>query len=237
MLQSAVPQNQVFSGSAARARSLMARGRRLVSGVMVGLAGLTLALAALHGPILKSLGSWLRIEDRLERADVIVVLAGGTPWREAAAASLWRAGWAPRIMISRPSVRPDIEKLIELGIRKLDLQGETRAALERYGVPADQIIAIGESARTTEPELRLVHTAATDKAYRRLILVTSPEHTRRVKVTWSKEAPRGPEGIVVATQEAFPFDDWWRRRRAAESVLHEYLGLLAIGLGISPFMR
>jgi uncharacterized SAM-binding protein YcdF (DUF218 family) len=215
----------------------MARTRRLVSVVVVGLAGLALALAALHGPILRSLGSWLHVEDPLEHADALVVLAGGTPWREATAAALWQAGWAPRVMISRPSSRPDLQELIELGIRKLDLQGESRAVLEAYGVPSDRIVAIEDAARTTEPELELVRAAAGARGYRRLIFVTSPEHTRRVRVTWSREAPGGPEGIVVATREDFPFDDWWRRRRAAESVLHEYLGLLAIGLGISQFMQ
>jgi hypothetical protein len=28
-------------------------------------------------------------------------------------------------------------------------------------------------------------------------------------------------------------DGWWRHRRMAEGVLHEYLGLLAIYLGVS----
>jgi hypothetical protein len=42
---------------------------------------------------------------------------------------------------------------------------------------------------------------------------------------------------VIAARERFPFDDWWRRRRAAESVLHEYLGLLVLSLGISHLFR
>ena len=58
-----------------------------------------------------------------------------------------------------------------------------------------------------------------------------------MKLIWSRQAPGGPEGIVVPAREDFPFDDWWRRRRAAESVLHEYLGLLAIALGISHLLR
>jgi hypothetical protein len=47
----------------------------------------------------------------------------------------------------------------------------------------------------------------------------------------------GPDAIVVPTREPFPFEDWWRRRRAAESVLHEYLGHLVLALGISHLFR
>jgi uncharacterized SAM-binding protein YcdF (DUF218 family) len=210
--------------------------RRLLVGGLLGLAILGSALALLHRPILRAVGAWLQVEDRLERADAIVVLAGGTPWREAAAAELWQAGWAPRVIISRPAPRPDLEELVRLGIRAADQQGEARLALEKFGVPGTRITAIPEPAGTTEPELHLVHLAARAAGYHRLIFVTSPEHSRRVKLIWSRES-RDVQGLVTVVREGFPFDDWWRRRRAAEAVLHEYLGLLAITLGISPLMR
>jgi uncharacterized SAM-binding protein YcdF (DUF218 family) len=209
--------------------------RRLIP--VLALAVAALAVLVWHAPILRSIGAWLRVEDSLERADAIVVLAGGTPRREATAAALWREGWAPRIIISRPFERPDLRELIDLGIRRFDLQGEAREALKTYGVPADRIIAIPDISRTTEPELALVRDAARAHDYRRLILVSSPEHTRRVKIIWSRLSPAGPHAIVVPARELFPFEDWWRRRRAAESVLHEYLGHLVLALGISHLFR
>jgi uncharacterized SAM-binding protein YcdF (DUF218 family) len=211
-------------------------GRRLRIAI-VALVALVAGGALLHGAVLRSMGAWLRVEDRLEHADAIVVLAGGTPRREATAAALWREGWAPRVIISRPFERPDLQELIAMGVRHLDQQGESRKALEMYGVAADRIIAIPEVSRTTEPELALVRDAARRLGYRKLILVSSPEHTRRVKVVWSRQSDSGPEGIVVPARESFPFDHWWRSRRASESILHEYLGLLAITLGISPYFR
>ena len=215
----------------------MRQMRRLLPGLAIAVAALVLALGVWHAPLLHAVGTWLRVEDRLERADAIVVLAGGTPRREATAAALWKEGWAPHIIISRPLERPDLRELIDLGIRRFDLQGESRKALETYGVPPDQIIAIPDISRTTEPELALVRDAARARGYRRLILVSSPEHTRRVKVIWSRQPPGGPEAIVVPAREPFPFENWWRDRRAAESVLHEYLGHLAIALGISHLFR
>src|SRR5262249_54020617 len=153
-------------------------------------------------------GGWLLVEDRLEHADAIVVLAGGTPMREATAAALWKAGWAPRIIISRPGVRPDVGELINFRIRRAAQQGGAQMALEKYGVPSDRIISIPEATRTTEPELALVRDAARKQGYGRVILVSSPQHTRRVKVIWSKQAAGDPPAIVVPAQEDFRLDGW-----------------------------
>jgi uncharacterized SAM-binding protein YcdF (DUF218 family) len=210
----------------------MSPARRIASAA-AGVATLLIALVVFHGPILRSIGSWLRVEGKLERADAIVVVAGGTPFREATAATLFAEGWAPRLIISQPFVRPELAELLRLGVRALDLQGESRLALEKYGVPPDRIIAIREAARTTEPELALVRETAMTLGYRRVILVTSPEHTRRVRLIWASQERGGPSAIVVPAREEFPFEDWWRRRRAIESILHEYLGLVAFALGVS----
>ena len=155
------------------------------------------------------------------------------------AATLFREGWAPRVIISRPFTTQQVRELNALGVRPLDLEGEARLTLEKYGVPPDRITSLAVPVTTTEPELRLVHQAARADGYRRVILVTSPPHTRRVQLIWSRES-RGShiEGLVAAApNDDFAVDGWWRRRRAAEAVLHEYLGLLAIYLGISPLMR
>ena len=211
----------------------MARRRRAL--LWVGLAVLLVAALAVaaHRPLLRAAGAFLVVDEPLEPADAIVVLAGGTPFREATAAALLKEGWAPRIIISQPYLRPPLRELLRLGVRPLDLQGEAKLALEKYGVRPEQIYAITEISRTTEPELAFVRDTAERLGYRRLIFVTSPEHTRRVRMIWSRQARSGPDGIVVPAREAFPFDDWWLRRREIESVLHEYLGLAALTLGVS----
>jgi uncharacterized SAM-binding protein YcdF (DUF218 family) len=175
----------------------------------------------------------------MERADAIVVVAGGTPSREAVAADLYRKRWAPRVVISRPFLSSNLRQLQALGVRSLDEQGEARLALEKLGVPGDRIIAVAEPARTTEPELDLVHKLARDKGYRRVILVTSAQHTRRVKTIWARASRKsGIAGLVVPVPDSnFDVEHWWRSRRAAETVLHEYLGLTAIYLGISQLLR
>lgn len=216
----------------------MSRRRRTALGVAVALVAVAVVLVLLHAPILRSIGTWLRVEDPLAKADAIVVLAGGTPRREMTAATLWKEGWAPRVIISRPRERPDILELIERGIRRYDQQGEANQALQAFGVPAADIVQVPEISRTTEPELALVRDLATERGYKRVILVSSPEHTKRVKRIWIKQARAGsPEAVVIPAREPFPFGDWWRHRRASESILHEYLGHLVLALGISPYFR
>ena len=217
----------------------MPRRRRIVRGTLLGVFALLLLVAIFHRPLLRLVGAALVVEDPLQHADAIVVVAGGTPSREAVAATLFREGWAPRVVISRPFTTPEGRELNALGVRPLDLQGEARLVLEKYGVAPQRILSLGVSVTTTEPELAVVHDIARADGYRRVILVTSPPHTRRVKVIWSRESARSHiEGLVVAAPNSeFTVDGWWRRRRAAEALLHEYLGLLAIYLGISPLLR
>ncbi len=213
------------------------RARRVVIGVVAVLA-VVLFLWAIHGPVLRGVASTLTIEDTLAEADVIVVVAGGTPFRERAAADLYRQGWAPRVLISRPTNPARVEALVALGVRSLDLQAESRTATLRYGVPASAVVALEDPVRITEEELGVVQREARARKWRRLILVTSPEHTRRVKTIWYRLGNGNMEVIVRGSPYVRPpADGWWRDRRLAETVLHEYLGLAALYLGISGWIR
>ena len=202
-----------------------------------------LALAGLavlaHRPLLRAASQALVVvDDPRERADAIVVVAGSTPSREETAAGLFRAGWAPRVLVSRQFVPGRVQRLIDMGIRRLDFQGESVAALEKYGVPRDAIVPLDQPVEITETELRAVAAAARDRGWRRLILVTSSLHARRVQLIWRRESGGTIEGrLAVVPDECPAGDTWWRRRRCSEAVLHEYLGLLALYLHISSLMR
>jgi uncharacterized SAM-binding protein YcdF (DUF218 family) len=213
---------------------LTSRGRRLLVAALILAALATLA----HAPALRLMGRALVVEDPLTTADAIVVVAGGTPDREGAAARLYREGLAPEVVLSNQFTPDRVRDLIALGARRLDYQGEARVALEKRGVPSQVIVALPTPATTTEAELKLVGEAARARGWRRVILVTSPQHSRRVKLVWSREAPADIEGLVrVVPEDKFLDGDWWRKRRQAEAVLHEYLGLAAIYLHISNYLR
>jgi len=213
------------------------RARRALRWAAV-LAALALAMALGHAPAFRWLGTVLVVEDTLKPADAIVVLAGGIPIREAAAAALYRQGLAPRVVVSNQLTPPRVNELIRMGIREHDFQNESRLVLERHGVPPAALVLVREPVEITEAELRRVGLVAQERGWRRVILVTSPQHSRRVKLVWGRQAPAGIEGLVaLAPEDGIELDGWWRKRREAEAVLHEYLGLAALYLRISRYFR
>jgi uncharacterized SAM-binding protein YcdF (DUF218 family) len=212
--------------------------RRAVGIALVALLAVASLAALAHRPLLRATGQALVVDDPRERADAIVVVAGSTPSREETAAGLYREGWAPRVLVSRQFVPGRTQRLIDMGIRRLDFQGESVAALEKYGVPRDAIVALDQPVEITETELRAVAAAARDHGWRRLILVTSSFHTRRVQVIWRRESGGAIDArLATVPDECGAGDAWWRRRRCSEAVLHEYLGLLALYLHVSSLMR
>jgi uncharacterized SAM-binding protein YcdF (DUF218 family) len=212
-----------------------ARLRLAVVGLTAAL--VILAVAALPSA-LRFVGRALVVEDALAAADAVVVVAGGIPTREAAAAGLYRRGWAPLVVLSNNSTPDRVRELIALGVRRFDYQGESRLVLEKHGVPTEAIVALSLPVNTTEEELKLVAEAARARGWRRVILVTSPQHSRRVKLVWTRQASGGIEGLVaIVKEDDFPEEGWWWKRRYAEAVLHEYLGLAAIYLGVSKYLN
>jgi len=202
------------------------------------LVALAIAVALGHAPAFRWLGGALVVQDTLKGADAIVVLAGGIPSREVAAAALYRQGLAPRVVVSNQHTPPRVNELIRMGIRAHDFQGESRLVLERHGVPPAALVLLREPVEITETELRRVGLLAQEQGWRRVILVTSPQHSRRVRFVWGRQAPAGIEALVtLAPEDGFEIDGWWRKRREAEAVLHEYLGLAALYLGISRYFR
>lgn len=211
--------------------------RRPLRIALIALLALALLAALAHRPVLRAVSQVLVVDDPRERVDAIVVVAGATPGREETAAGLFRAGWAPRVLVSRQFVGDRVQRLLDMGIRRLDFQGESVAALERYGVPREAIVALDQPAEITETELRAVVAAARDRGWARVILVTSPFHGRRVRLIWRRESGGAIEGRVVTAPDECSVGAWWHRRRCSEAVLHEYLGLMALHLHISSLMR
>lgn len=206
--------------------------------VLVTLLVVALVAVVAHRPLLRAAGRILVVEPSDGPADAIVVVAGSTPTREALAATLFRERRAPVVVVSRQTMPVRVQQLLDLGIRPLDFQGESVAALEKYGVPRAAIVTLTKPVEITEMELRAVAAEAHTRGWRRVLLVTTPNHSRRVRLIWHREAGPGIEaGIAMIDDECSADRTWWRRRRCSEAVLHEYLGLIAVYLHVSSLMR
>jgi hypothetical protein len=81
-----------------------ARGSGLLKKTaMISLLGLFIVLVLIVGLAgFRHAGRWLVLDDPMSRADVILVLSGGLPYRAEEAAKIYAMGYAPEVWISRP---------------------------------------------------------------------------------------------------------------------------------------
>lgn len=176
-------------------------------------------------------GHWLVCNDALRPADAIVVLSGAMPERAEEAARIFRMGYAHQVWITRPE-NPS-QELAAMGISYEGEEQYSRAVLVREGVPDADITILPDTIIDTEQEIDEIAREMRRNGMSQVIIVTSPPHTRRVRLLWRKLAPRGLHAIVRAAYED-PFDasHWWRNTRDTFSVAREMLGLLNAWMGL-----
>ena len=201
-------------------------GRRLAWNLAVAAVVLALA-AAIFGYYA---ARWLKSDDAPFKADAIVVLAGRFE-RTMHAADLYRAGYAPIVVLSEAVPEASSKRLDALGIRLPGALEIHRQVLQAKGVPAGKVELLGAPALSTADEAVSI-AARFGQAGRKLIIVTSPSHVHRARVVIARALEgRGVELAVCATPyEAFP-DQWWRSQDAARDVLLEWTKIVFFLLG------
>lgn len=164
--------------------------------VPIGLA----ALAGLFILGVLGLGWFLAPSDKLEKSDAIVVVSGGdTQKRTEAGIRLYEDGWAPKLVMAGAAADG----------------GTSNAAVMRRqaiaeGVPADDIL-VEERSTTTAENAALLKPVLDAAGVRRMIVVTSPYHARRVKVNFEKAFGQDYEVLIrPAFDTKWAKSSWWR---------------------------
>lgn len=190
-------------------------------------AGFLLALYLGHPVLLQGLGRYLVYETPLEKADAILVLAGGVPARILEAVDLYRQGYARRIIITR-EVPPDgYEHLASLGVKLPSSVDINLMILRHLGIPRRDVDVIEGEADSTLGELCYVTKFMERRPFRSLILVTDKSHSKRA----SKILRLLTNGKVKILSRPTKYNDfqaeaWWRRRSDVKDVLFEYQKLI-----------
>jgi uncharacterized SAM-binding protein YcdF (DUF218 family) len=206
--------------------------KRVRLGVLIGL----LLIVALY--IFRGAGLWLDREDPLSRADIIFVLGGGMPQRAVEAGKIFAQGYAPEVWCGRPD--SPVNDLARLGIHYVGEEDYNRQILMRGGVPESAIHILPGPVVNTEEELQELGREMLRNGKTTVILVTSPQHTRRVWTLWQKLVGKEPRALVHgAHQDPFDPDHWWRNTRDVLSVVRETLGLVNTwaGLPVPPYSK
>ena len=208
------------------------QNRRLVSVVIL----LPLFAAAILG--FRGVGRWLVREDPLMHADALVVLSGGLPYRAESAAHYFESGYASEVWLTRPEGPSD--QLRELGIQYVGEEDYSRQILIHLHVPETSVRILPNTIIDTEQEVEDIVGELRKEGKTSVIIVTSPEHTRRVRALWKNLAGEHLTAVVrAAPEDPFDADHWWRNTRDALSVVREILGLMNVwaGLPIRPHAR
>lgn len=210
------------------------RSRRLLQIVLV--CALLLLAVGVWGA--RGIGTWLVAADPLVRSDVIFVLEGKTPHRELEAAALFREGWALRVVLTlaRTDLDPEIRRLSGV----LTEQEQAFRVLRHAGVPDDAIVRLDRVVENTAQELQVDFDYARAHGFRRVIMVSSPYHLRRVRIIWHSRFERELPGVFRGTRyEAVDPARWWTSRRSLETIVHEVFGIIHFQLGspIPTFAR
>jgi len=131
--------------------------------------------------------------------------------------------------------RPDspVAKLEKLGIHFVGEEEYNREILIHAGVPESAIHILPAIVINTEEEVEEAAREVRRTGKTRVIIVTSPEHTRRVKALWKALADRNSTVMVHAAHaDPFDADHWWRNTRDVFAVVRETLGLVNVWAGL-----
>ncbi len=180
--------------------------------------------------IFLGVGRWLIVEDRLEKAQAIVVLSGRMPMRAQEAARLYNAGWAPQVWLTH-GVEP-AASLQEMHIAYIGEDFFNSRVLMHEGIPSNAILVLEPAINNTDEELRVITAELERSKAETVIIVTTKAHTRRVHTLW-RALSTGRRVIVrAAPNDPFAPDHWWRTTRDALDVVREVLGLLNAWAGL-----
>ncbi len=183
---------------------------------------------------LPRLGSWLVVEDPLEKSDAILVLGGSRFERPLEAVDLYHAGWSPRIVLTRQISDYGERALKERGIpypSEVDAQIEVMA---RLGVPTTAITVLDEAASTADEAADLRGLATRDHLSS-VIIVTSKQHTRRARLVMRRRVSDLGTRVIMrySHYDRSNTDQWWRQRATARFTLFESQRLFAYWAGLA----
>jgi uncharacterized SAM-binding protein YcdF (DUF218 family) len=194
--------------------------------------GLLAVLYLARGTLLPAAAAWLDVGRPPQSADAIMLLTGDAETRAFAAAALYKAGWAPRIVLSTVANRPPPQDPLDEQ-SKLPREHEINLrVLLACGVPRSKVVILDGQARSTYDEAVALAAYLAESSPQRLLVVTNGYHTRRAR--WIFQRVLGGQATRIAAISA-PMDDlqadnWWRSEEGFAIILGEYLKLGFYGL-------
>ena len=181
--------------------------------------------------VLLEAGNFLVRNDKLFRADAIVLLMGSIPDRVLQTERLYKQGLGRQILL----VEENMEGFHDLRKRGSPIVSNTDQcynALVYLGIKEEFINILPGSARSTIQEALIIKDfIKSNPSVDTLILVSSPSHTRRASMIFSKILKHYEVPVVIYTspgeKSTFNAARWWKSREDIQYVLTEYVKILS----------
>lgn len=174
----------------------------------------------LRKPIMRALGNHLVLEDSMVKVDAAFVLSGMPLERCQEAARIYRQGHTPLLVVTGENIS---DHLRALQIRMPDALVMERT-LRDLGIDSTGIALLPTGTSTFE-ESEAILGYAEEKAYKRVMIISSKFHTRRIAGVF-KDKFRDA-GIEVFVRGADPIDytidKWWLSEQGLLFVNNEYM--------------
>jgi len=181
----------------------------------------------------RSAGRLLVETDAMAPADAIFVLDGSFIERAVEAADLFRAGFAPRILISRGARDPSEQTFDAEGVHLPTHAESLRDVLvNRLGLPAGAVEALAEPVTSTADEAALAARRVARDRWTRLIVITDRDATRRTGYIFRRKLGSGVVVVVWASRrDRYNPSAWWTDRSTVRSTFYELPKLLIYWAG------
>lgn len=164
-----------------------------------------------------SAGRFLALSDPPKQSDVIIVLSGGQG-RVEKAAELYKAGYAPYVILSNAK---------EATSKSGDMV-QTALAL---GIPQD-VIYTENVAKSTHQNAEYTLPIMKEYSFKSAIVVSSDFHMRRVKFLFGRVYKKSEiELTYVGPASGYNAKRWWSDRKSRETTFNEYVKMIGNTFG------
>lgn len=191
--------------------------------ILLTIVGILVLGYLLRFPLMRSAGNYLVYQNKLEQADLIVVLSGSAYDRAATAYEIYREGYASHILCTGKNVPHDFQTM---GIDKAEAE-LTKIELENRGVPSADIEILLKGTSTIEEKRSLIEYCIANDI-ESCIIVSTKFHTRRIKRTFRKSFRKKGVQTIIRGASSSEYDEskWWENEYGLLGLNNEYVKLI-----------
>ncbi|MEK4293557.1 YdcF family protein [Paenibacillus sp. FSL R5-0914] len=164
-------------------------------------------------------GRFLTLTQLPKQADAIIVLSGGQE-RVEKAAELYKAGYAPSIILSNAK-------------ESTSSSGDMLQTAFNLGIPHDAIYT-EKAAESTNQNAEFTLSVMKEHDFHSAIVVSSDFHMRRVKFLFDRVYKKSDiELTYVASASGYNAKRWWSDRKSRETTFNEYVKMIGNTFGFN----